>query len=205
MRLLENNRLMAHGTHPVGHDRRRCDGGRIARDDGEIADGDVADGRFGKAKKSAGRMGEIADFDILHGNAVDKGRAAIDRRRLSRLHPVIMSIGITMVMGIGGKRGLHAIQQHPAHGDVADCSAPPAPCLEAQAAIRADHVAILDRHVMHTAGHFRTDHQPAMAALHQAMAHPNAARFREMIVLAIGAALSRLHRDAIVADGKAHA
>ncbi|MNL67409.1 hypothetical protein D3C87_1919920 [compost metagenome] len=58
---------------------------------------------------------------------------------------------------------------------------------------------------MHAAGHFRTDHQPAMAALHQAMTYTHAACFRKMIVLAVRAALSRLHRDAIVSDGEAHA
>ncbi|MNL88689.1 hypothetical protein D3C87_2185550 [compost metagenome] len=58
---------------------------------------------------------------------------------------------------------------------------------------------------MHAAGHFRTDHQPAMAAFHQAMTYMHAACFREMIVLAVRAALSRLYRDTIIADGKAHA
>ena len=44
-----------------------------------------------------------------------------------------------------------------------------------------------------------------MAALHQTMAHTNATGFREMIVLAIRAALSRLYRDAIVSDRKTNA
>ena len=55
---------------------------------------------------------------------------------------------------------------------------------------------------MHATGHLRADHQTAMAALHQAVADANAARFREVIVLAVRSALAGLDRDAVVTDRK---
>ena len=154
---------------------------------------------------TAGIWGAVPDLDILDRDAVDDRRAHIDWSRLAGLHPGVVAVGIAMVVCVGRKRGLDAVHKNAAHSDIGDRSTTPAPRLKAQAAICTDHGAILDRNVVHAARHFRTNDEPPVATLHQAVAHPHATRFAQMVILTIWAAFAGLHGDAIIPDGKAHA
>src|SRR5690606_3512225 len=143
------------------------------------------------------------NIHVFHGDAVDLWRTVVDSGRFARLHPVVMAISIAVVIAIGGKRGQNAIHADAAHGYAADRSAPPAPRLYPQAAVGADHLAILYADVMHAAGHFRTYHQSAMTPFHQAMADLDIARFAQMVGLPMGATFASLDGDAIIPDRKA--
>ncbi|MNL45463.1 hypothetical protein D3C87_1681120 [compost metagenome] len=116
-----------------------------------------------------------------------------------------MAIGIAEIMNVGRKRHQHAVHLHPTHDDIADTAATTAAGLDPQAAVGADHVAILDGYIVNAAGHFRADDHAAMAAFHQAMTDFDAAGFAQVVRLAVVTALAGLDGDAIVADGKAYA
>src|SRR5690606_32076930 len=146
--MLADDALMQHGPHAVRHDRRLRPGIAIHGVDPKPADADIANGRFRQAKKDAGGMGKAMNIHVFHGDAVDLWRTVVDSGRFARLHPVVMAISIAVVIAIGGKRGQNAIHADAAHGYAADRSAPPAPRLYPQAAVGADHLAILYADVM---------------------------------------------------------
>ncbi|MNV45206.1 hypothetical protein D3C71_1369950 [compost metagenome] len=195
---------MTHGPHAIGHDGRCCYRGRVGGVNTQAANADVADRHFRQAKEDASGKRQAVDIDVLDKNAVDIGRSLDDRCRCTRLDPVVMAVGIAEIMDVGRKRHQDAVHLHPAHGDIADTAATTAARLDPQAAIGADHVTILDGHIMNAAGHFRTNDDAAMAAFHQAMADFDAAGFAQVVRFALVAALAGLDGDAIVADGKAH-
>ncbi len=147
--VLGHDHLVTHRPDAVGHDGRRGMRLGVEPTDVKVADHDVANGRLGQPEKTACRVREAVDGDILDSDPVNCRRACADCRGGTALHPGVMAIGVAMIMGVGRYGRLHPLHLHAPHRDTGDRAPAPAPGLQPEATVGAAHLTILDGDVVH--------------------------------------------------------